>query len=112
MCLFCDIAAGKIPSDVVFQNQRLTAFRDIKPGAPVHILVIPNEHVPSVKEAGPEHAVLIGEMALTAAELAKREGISESGFRLVFNSGADAGQSVDHIHMHLLGGRAMQWPPG
>ena len=111
-CLFCKIASGEIKGNIVYQDDRVTAFRDINPQAPTHILIIPNDHVPSVAEMGPEQPSLVGELALTAAMLAEREGIDKSGFRLVLNSGPDGGQTVDHLHMHLLGGRPMKWPPG
>lgn len=112
MCIFCQIAAREIKADIVYQDDRITAFRDINPQAPVHVLIIPNEHIPSLVDLRPEHASLIGEMVLAASVLAEREGVARSGFRLVMNSGPNAGQSVDHVHLHLLGGRAMHWPPG
>ncbi len=112
MCIFCRIATREINANIVFQDDRITAFRDVNPQAPVHILVIPNEHIPSLADLRPEQAEIVGHMVHAASVLADREAIARSGFRLVMNSGPDAGQSVDHIHLHLLGGRPMKWPPG
>jgi len=109
-CLFCRIVAGEIPAKIVAQTDDCVAFRDIDPKAPTHVLVIPREHVPSLTEAA--DAALIGKMALLAAEIARTEGIEQSGYRTVFNTNADAGQTVVHLHLHLLGGRRMSWPPG
>ncbi|MFL5581800.1 MAG: histidine triad nucleotide-binding protein [Gemmatimonadaceae bacterium] len=109
-CLFCRIVAGEIPAKIVAQTDDCVAFRDIDPKAPTHVLVIPREHVPSLAEAA--DATLIGKMALLAAEIARTEGIAQSGYRTVFNTNADAGQTVFHLHLHLLGGRRMSWPPG
>lgn len=111
-CIFCKIAAREIPANIVYQDDRITAFRDINPQAPVHILIIPTEHIPSTLDLTPEQDTLVGEMVRAAAVLAEREGVAQSGFRLVMNTGPGAGQSVDHIHLHLLGGRPMRWPPG
>lgn len=111
-CIFCRIVAREIPANIVYQDDRMTAFRDVNPQAPVHILIIPNEHIPSLVDLQPDQAHLVGEMVRAASVLAEREGIAESGFRLVMNSGPDAGQTVDHLHLHLLGGRPMSWPPG
>jgi histidine triad (HIT) family protein len=109
-CLFCRIVAGEIPAKIVAQTDDCLAFRDIDPKAPTHVLVIPREHVPSLADAA--DATLIGKMALLAAEIARSEGIAQSGYRTVFNTNADAGQTVFHLHLHLLGGRRMSWPPG
>jgi histidine triad (HIT) family protein len=111
-CLFCRIAAGDVPADVVHDGERLLAFRDINPQAPVHLLVIPKEHVASLGDAEDEVGPLLGEILLLARDLALAEGIAEAGFRTVVNTGRDAGQSVDHLHLHLLGGRSLGWPPG
>jgi len=111
-CIFCKIASGEIKSDIVYHDDRITAFRDINPQAPTHILIIPNEHVPGVGDMKPEQAGMMSELTRAAAAIAEQEGIGKSGFRLVVNSGPDANQTVDHLHMHLLGGRAMKWPPG
>ena len=109
-CLFCRIIAKEIPAKVVTENEHCVAFRDINPQAPVHILVIPREHIASLNDA--RDAEILGRMQLTAAQLAKSEGLAERGYRTVINTNADAGQTVFHIHLHLLGGRAMAWPPG
>jgi histidine triad (HIT) family protein len=111
-CLFCKIAAGRIPAQVVYEDERAVAFRDINPQAPTHVLVIPREHLASLSEAGDEHEALLGHLLLTAARVAHAGGIADSGFRTVINNGAGAGQSVFHVHVHVLGGRALQWPPG
>ena len=111
-CLFCRIAAGEIPAEVVRTTPDLVAFRDINPQAPTHILIIPRIHVASVSELEEDQAGAMGKLFLAAKELAKEEGIEDGGYRMVVNAGADAGQTVFHIHMHLLGGRGMGWPPG
>ena len=109
-CLFCRIVRGELPVPTIAENEHAIAFRDINPQAPVHVLVVPRRHVASLAEA--EDALELGAVALLAAEVARTEGIDQSGYRAVMNSGADGGQSVHHLHMHLLGGRAMKWPPG
>ena len=111
-CLFCKIINGEIDADVVYQDDQLLAFRDISPQAPTHILVIPRRHIPAVNDLSADDSTLIGELVLRAKQLAADEGIDDSGYRLVLNCNRDAGQSVDHIHLHLLGGRSMGWPPG
>ena len=111
-CLFCRIAAREIPSDVIHESDHVVAFRDINPQAPVHVLLIPKEHIASVAEVEEGHADLLAELLRTAAHLAEAEGVAESGWRLVTNVGRGAGQSVAHLHFHLLGGRPMRWPPG
>jgi histidine triad (HIT) family protein len=111
-CIFCEIAAKRKPSQPVFEDDTVYAFRDIHPQAPTHILIIPKKHVATLNDLAPEEAPLIGELVLKARELAKAEGIAERGYRLVVNCNAGAGQSVYHVHFHLLGGRAMGWPPG
>ena len=111
-CLFCRIAAGEIPAQVVFEDDYTLAFRDIDPKAPTHVLVIPRRHIASVNDLDALDADLVGRLFLTAREIAAAEGIAEAGYRLVMNTGADAGQSVAHIHLHLLGGRDLAWPPG
>lgn len=111
-CLFCRIAAREIPADIVRESDRLVAFRDTNPQASTHILLIPKEHVRSIAEIEDQHADLLADIAQTATQLAAAEGIEESGWRLVTNVGPDAGQSVFHLHFHLLGGRQMGWPPG
>ena len=109
-CLFCRIARKEIPATLVVETDECVAFRDINPQAPVHILVIPREHVPSASAL--TDPTIVGKMTQLAAELARREGVAESGYRLVMNTNSDAGQTVFHLHMHLLGGRHMGWPPG
>ena len=109
-CLFCRIIRKEIPAKLVAENEHCVAFRDINPQAPVHILVIPREHVTSLNQA--TDAAMLGRLSLMAADLAKTEGIAESGYRTVVNTNGHAGQTVCHIHLHLLGGRSMGWPPG
>ena len=111
-CLFCKIVSGEIPSNIVFENDSVLAFRDIDPKAPTHILVIPKKHIQSINELGPDDQSLAGEILLAAKTIAKAEGIETSGFRTVFNTNDDGGQTVFHIHMHVLGGRRLSWPPG
>ena len=111
-CLFCKIVAGEIPADVVRESDRVLAFRDVNPQAPVHILLIPKEHVESVADVAENHAGTLADIMQAATQLARAEGIAESGWRLVTNVGADGGQTVYHLHFHLLGGRPMTWPPG
>jgi len=103
-CIFCKIAEGSIPSRKVFENDRILAFHDIQPAAPVHILIIPKKHIPSLNEMGEEDWELIGEIARTARQLAKEHGVEDSGYRLVNNCGKDGGQEVFHLHFHLMGG--------
>jgi len=111
--IFSKIISKEIPADIVFESDKVLAFKDIKPHAPVHILIIPKIEIPRVTDIkGKEHAALLGEMFDAANKLANDLDISNNGFRLVFNCGNDGGQEVYHIHMHLLGGRHMQWPPG
>ena len=110
-CLFCKIAAGEIPSDTVHRSENVVAFRDINPAAPTHILVIPVRHIASAAELGASDASLLAEIFETIAGLAEKEGLSD-GWRVVTNVGSDAGQSVHHLHFHLIGGRTMSWPPG
>jgi len=109
-CLFCKIVRKEIAAKLVYEDDDCVAFRDIDPKAPTHVLIVPREHVGSLNEA--TDATLVGRLALIAARIAKQEGIAESGYRTVFNTNADAGQTVFHLHLHLLGGRAMAWPPG
>lgn len=110
-CIFCRIAKGDIPSDIVERSDDLIAFRDIDPKAPTHILIVPAGHVASLNATG-DDVDLLGRMVLMARDLAMKEGIAASGYRLVLNTGREGGQSVDHIHLHLLGGRPLGWPPG
>ena len=111
-CLFCRIAAREIPADIVRESDEVVAFRDVNPQAPTHILLIPKEHVTSVAELGDVHGGVLADIMQAASQLARAEGIADSGWRLVTNVGPDAGQAVFHLHFHLLGGRAMGWPPG
>jgi histidine triad (HIT) family protein len=111
-CLFCKIVAGEIPSKRVHEDDELMAFEDIKPEAPVHILVIPKRHIATLNDLSPEDDALLGAMVRRAASIAHERGMSESGYRVVMNCNSNAGQTVFHIHLHLLGGRRMTWPPG
>ena len=111
-CPFCKIIDREAAADIVHESDRVLAFRDTNPQAPTHILLIPKEHVPSVRELNDEHAKLLVELMQTATHLAKAEGVDQSGWRIVANVGPDAGQSVYHLHVHLLGGRQLAWPPG
>lgn len=110
-CLFCRIVSGQIPGAIVHQDERLMAFKDINPQAPMHVLIVPRRHIASLNDVTADDDGLIGEMVRRAAALAKERGFAD-GYRTVFNCGAQAGQSVFHIHLHVLGGRAMTWPPG
>ncbi len=111
-CIFCKIADGEIQSTIVYSDDDLVAFEDVNPQAPVHILVIPRRHISTLNDLSVGDSDTIAKMIIAAAEIAKDRGISDSGYRLVFNCNRGAGQSVFHIHMHLLGGRSMNWPPG
>ena len=111
-CLFCKIVAGEIPSDKVHEDELVYAFDDINPVAPVHQLVVPKRHIPSAADLREEDGELLGRIFSVAAALAGEAGLPGSGYRVVTNVGADAGQSVDHLHFHLIGGRVMTWPPG
>ena len=111
-CLFCRIIAKEIPSKIVYEDDQMIAFEDINPQAPTHILVVPRRHIASLNEVTPEDALLVGHLHLVAAKIAHARGIAESGYRTVVNNGRGAGQSVFHLHLHLLGGRGMRWPPG
>ncbi len=111
-CLFCSIVTGEIPADIVLRTEHVVAFRDINPEAPVHVLVIPTEHYANAAELGAANPAAAAAVLAAAGEVAAHEGIDDSGYRVVFNSGAGAGQSVFHAHAHVLGGRALTWPPG
>ena len=110
-CLFCKIVEGQIPSTAVYQDEMAYAFADINPKAPVHVLIVPREHIGSLDEAGQDKRALLGHLLWTAAEIAREKGLAK-GYRVVVNNGDDGGQTVDHLHLHLLGGRPMTWPPG
>jgi histidine triad (HIT) family protein len=112
MTLFEKIIARQIPADIVYEDDQVIAFRDIKPGAPTHVLVVPKKVIPRIAEAKPEDAKLLGHVLLKAAEVADKLGIKDSGYRLVFNNGPHAGEAVPHLHCHILGGRDLAWPPG
>jgi histidine triad (HIT) family protein len=109
-CLFCRIVRREIPASLVFEDEDVVAFRDINPQAPVHVVIIPRQHVASLNDA--DDAALIGGLSLAAAKIARAEGVAESGYRTVINTNRDAGQTVFHLHLHLLGGRRLAWPPG
>ena len=111
-CLFCKIVAGDIPSAKVYEDDKVYAFRDIEPQAPTHILIIPKEHIASANELTEENASIVGHIFAVAAKIAKEEGIAEGGYRIVNNCGEDGGQTVKHLHFHMLGGRSLAWPPG
>ena len=111
-CIFCKLAKGLVRADIVLQNEAVIAFKDIHPQAPVHALVIPRVHITALWEADESHAHLLGRILLTCNEVAEKLGVGESGYRVVVNSGGDAGQSVEHVHFHVLRGRTLQWPPG
>ena len=111
-CLFCKIVSREIPCDKLYENDKLIAFRDIDPKAPTHILVIPKKHIRSINELDISDQNLAGEILLTAKEIAKIENIESSGYRTIFNTNSDGGQTVYHIHMHVMGGRQLHWPPG
>jgi histidine triad (HIT) family protein len=111
-CIFCRIVAGTIPAKLAYQDEHTLAFHDVDPRAPVHVLIIPRKHIASVDRLGDADAETVGRLFIVARGLARELGVADSGFRLVVNNGGDAGQSVDHIHMHLLGGRPLKWPPG
>lgn len=112
-CIFCKIARKEIPAEIVYEDENAVAFKDINPVAPVHVLVIPKKHIASLNEADPiEDVHLLGHLLLVAKRVADLLGISESGYRIVINTGPDAGQAVFHLHVHVIGGRQMQWPPG
>ena len=111
-CLFCKIISRETPASIVYEDERVLAFNDINPQAPTHVLVIPKRHIPSLNDLEPGDDQLVGEVVRRAAAIARERGISAGGFRTVFNTNRDAGQSVFHIHLHLLGGRLLQWPPG
>ena len=111
-CLFCRIASGEIPATKVYEDDTLVAFDDINPQAPMHVLVVPRAHVATLNDLGPAHDAIAGAMVRRAAAIASERGYATSGYRTVFNCNADAGQAVFHIHLHVLGGRKMGWPPG
>ena len=111
-CLFCIIINREIPRDIIYENEHILAFNDINPVAPVHILIIPKEHISTLNDIDENHTQTMGELFLAAKAIASKEGLSDSGYRTVFNCNKDAQQTVFHIHLHLIGGRKMTWPPG
>jgi histidine triad (HIT) family protein len=111
-CLFCRIARRELPAKILFENESILAFEDIRPKAPVHVLVIPKDHFASLNDAPEGAAALLGEILLRARAIAREKGIGETGYRIVLNTARDSGQEVFHIHFHVLGGRPMRWPPG
>ena len=111
-CLFCRIIDGRIPGAIVHQDERTVAFKDINPQAPMHVLVVPRRHIASLNDLTPEDDGIVGELVRRGAALAKAAGYSDRGYRTVFNTNAEAGQTVFHIHLHVLGGRTLTWPPG
>jgi histidine triad (HIT) family protein len=111
-CLFCSIINREINASIVYEDDRIVAFNDINPQGPTHVLVVPRRHIASLNDLTPDDNELVGEVVRRAALIAKDRGISAGGFRTVFNTNRDAGQTVNHIHLHLIGGRSMHWPPG
>lgn len=111
-CLFCKIVANQIPSEKLYEDDDVTAFRDVNPAAPTHVLVIPNKHIAAVNEASDEDQALLGKLLLVANKIAEQEGLADEGFRYVINTGEQGGQTIFHIHLHVLGGRQLSWPPG
>lgn len=111
-CLFCKMVSGDIQPATVYDDDDVLAFRDVNPQAPLHVLVIPKEHISTINDLDDKHAVLVGKLYLAAKQIAQQEGLSERGYRTVMNCNAEAGQSVFHLHLHVLGGREMRWPPG
>lgn len=110
-CIFCKIVSGKIPSTPVFQDEQAFAFADLHPQAPIHILIVPREHIASIEESLESHRALLGHLMWTAAEIARKKNLAK-GYRIVVNNGQEGGQTVNHLHLHLLGGRMLTWPPG
>lgn len=111
-CIFCKIAGKEIPAEVIYEDDKILAFPDINPAAPVHLLVIPKKHIASLLELAPEDSALMGHLMMKIPEIAKTAGLAEDGFRAVFNTKENGGQTVPHLHCHILGGRFMTWPPG
>ena len=111
-CLFCKILAGDIPADIIYESDAAIGFRDVNPQAPTHVLIIPRKHIATIDDIAAEDQAIIGSLYLTAAAIARQEGIADDGYRAVMNCNAAAGQTVFHLHLHLLGGRTLRWPPG
>lgn len=108
-CIFCKIVDKELPADILYEDNNVIVFKDIKPKAPLHILIVPKKHIPSINHLELEDRELVGEMFLSAKKMAKKQGVAETGYRLVFDTGKDAGQTVDHLHLHLLGGKKLPW---
>lgn len=111
-CIFCKIAAGQAKANIVYQDEQVTAFRDIHPVAPTHVLIVPNRHIESVNHVSPEDESMLGRLVLVARKVAEAEGIAQGGYRLIVNTNADGGQTVFHLHLHLIGGQRMRYPMG
>lgn len=111
-CVFCKLAKGQLRADIVYEDNTVLAFKDIHPQAPVHVLVIPREHITALWEVDQSHIQVLGRLILAANDVADRLGVQETGYRIVINTGTEAGQTVDHVHLHVLGGRKLTWPPG
>lgn len=111
-CVFCKLAKGQLRADIVYEDNTVLAFKDIHPQAPVHVLVIPREHITALWEVDESHIQVLGRLMLAANDVADRLGVQETGYRIVINTGTEAGQTVDHVHLHVLGGRKLTWPPG
>jgi histidine triad (HIT) family protein len=111
-CIFCRIVSKEIPANLVYQDEQVTAFRDLNPQAPTHVLLVPNQHIANTEALEPQHDAVVGAVMRAARTIARTAGVAESGYRLVVNTGRDANNTVAHLHVHLLGGRALGWPPG
>jgi len=111
-CLFCNIIAGDVPADIIYESDTAIAFRDINPRAPMHVLIVPREHISTINDIDAEHEAIVGSLFTAAKEIAAQEVVSENGYRAVMNCNSDGGQSVFHLHLHVLGGRMLTWPPG
>jgi histidine triad (HIT) family protein len=111
-CIFCKIAAKEMPAEIVYEDEQIVAFRDLKPAAPLHLLMVPKKHFTALLDLTEEDAALAGRLQLTAVHIAREMGVAEAGFRVVCNCGRDGGQTVNHLHYHILAGRALKWPPG
>ncbi len=111
-CLFCNILAGDVPAEIIYESDTVIAFRDINPRAPMHVLIVPREHISTINDIDTEHEAIVGSLFTAARDIAAQEGVSEEGYRAVMNCNSDGGQSVFHLHLHVLGGRMLTWPPG
>jgi histidine triad (HIT) family protein len=111
-CVFCKLAKGQLRADIIYEDEAVLAFKDIHPQAPVHVLVIPREHITALWEVDETHTQVLGRLLLAANDIADRMGVQQTGYRIVINTGPEAGQTVDHVHVHVLGGRKLTWPPG